>query len=380
MNAFSLLALLGLSSLVACGGEFKKKSDGNVDANNNGDDTSNPSDDTGAGGDDSGDDSGTTGPSSSTSDLDNDGIIDTADKVVPYGDFVYLDQGLVASLTNTFLVGYGLGGSEGEYDWCSENLPIERYDDQSDWPSGVRSEKVRFFFPDAVDIFFGNTRTFSPGECDLSTDGGLDEWGELTALSGHDSAVCPNPLDGNRLGLYLMKDEEGVFAPGCQGFGLDPDENPDSDNDGTSDVDEDTSSDTDTGTHSGSDSGSGSLTVEVTKDSSWCSDSGETWELWIFNQSDWVGNWPGLSSPDYIATGGSNTLSGSINAQSGDLLWVFGQCSDGSYIATGGSEHYSSIVIGGDTATLNYSTTDDTPPAGECNKRSTADEPVCQVE
>lgn len=184
-----------------------------------------------------------TAAASTPSDLDHDGVTDSSeyDYVVPSGNYVYVSKGVPASLTNDYLVGHGKGGTETENDYCSETSPQESYMGQVDWPVAL-SGKVRYFLSNSVSDFFGDTRTWSD-TCSLVTDGGLDEWGDLSdAYYAGDPAICPNPADGNRLGIRVMNAGDGLFAPGCDGASYAPDTNRD-----TGGTVEDTDTDTDSG-------------------------------------------------------------------------------------------------------------------------------------
>lgn len=379
-------------------------------------------------------DTDTTDVPTTSTDADSDGRVDGigSDEIVPHGDYIDIAKRRLptTNLDEIYFVGRGLGTDD---DYCSTQVIVEELDD----------EFVRVTVPAYVadnGYLFGNIRRMPNGECVDS--GEQSYWGSLDDLYGQDPAICPNPDDEYRKGILVNFNADGEVVnpmdctaaigdndPGNDdeddddvagvpddedtdtnsdddGDGLSNDEeeeagtNPDdsdSDNDGHTDGDEvddgtdpldsedpddggdtdDEDSDSDTDADSGA-----TIAVEVTTDSSWCSG---TWELWAWNETSWKGNWPGLSSTEYIATGSSSMLEGSLaDSKGGDLVWIQGEClGEGAWIAENvegtPGEHVSSIVLGGDTYTVSYSTTDDDPSSGTCNKRSSAYDMVCKL-
>ena len=85
-------------------------------------------------------------------------------------------------------------------------------------------------------------------------------------------------------------------------------------------------------------------TVQVTRDSS----SSGSWDLRVFNWTQWSGSWWGLSSPEYCASGtGGTTLScGSVPLSSGDRFSVNGTVAGG-FLVTGTADRVSSLTGGG---------------------------------
>ncbi len=119
--------------------------------------------------------------------------------------------------------------------------------------------------------------------------------------------------------------------------------------------------------------------VEVTKDAGWC--SGDSWELWVWNSSSWSGAWPSLNG-QFLSEGTSNINTGEVVIASGQYFWIQGECDGGGtwlgeQNSSGFVEHVAFVELGGVSYVVS-SVEDDTPPYGECRKRTTSNDLVCR--
>ena len=132
--------------------------------------------------------------------------------------------------------------------------------------------------------------------------------------------------------------------------------------------------------------------VTVTRDADWL--AGEVWELWLLNEVDWTGCWPGLDDfvggidliPSYCESGSGNSHSGEVELDLSRFFFVNGIGTADDYSTSwlienvdgDAMEHIASLIGDG----VNYPislTEDDTPVPGTCTRRVGLYGLVCNV-